>query len=116
MFQLCGSAACMRARAGGAVVQLEGVTICTPTFSRTLVDDLDLALPPGGSLLVMGPSGCGKTSLLRAIGGLWSSGTGTITRPSLADLRVRPPTRQPYLYACATCTCCYTTIITPCFK
>lgn len=27
----------------------------------------------------MGPSGCGKTSFLRAIAGLWNSGSGTIT-------------------------------------
>lgn len=75
--------------AGAPVVKLDAVTICTPTFSRTLVERLDLELPPGGSLLVMGPSGCGKTSLLRAVGGLWSSGEGTITRPSAEHLQVR---------------------------
>eukprot|EP00892_Ulva_mutabilis_P009083 jgi/Ulvmu1/6547/UM003_0181.1 len=75
------------ADSAGALVQLEGVTICTPTFSRTLVRGLSLQLPPSGSLLVMGPSGCGKTSLLRAIGGLWTSGAGSITRPSPSDLQ-----------------------------
>lgn len=83
--------------AGAPVVQLEGVTICTPTFSRTLVEGLNVSLAPGGSLLVMGPSGCGKTSLLRAIGGLWTSGSGSITRPSPAALQVPPSPIVPCL-------------------
>lgn len=37
-------------------------------------------VPEGDSLLVVGASGAGKTSLLRAIAGLWSAGSGTIRR------------------------------------
>ena len=42
------------------------------------MEGLDLALAPGGSLLVMGPSGAGKTSLLRAVAGLWEQGRGEV--------------------------------------
>jgi energy-coupling factor transporter ATP-binding protein EcfA2 len=71
------------------VVHLEDVTVATPNYSTVLVEKLGLELAPGGSLLVMGPSGCGKTSLLRAIGGLWTAGKGSISRPAPGKLLVR---------------------------
>lgn len=39
-----------------------------------------LALTVSMSAQIMGASGSGKTSLLRAIGGLWRSGSGSIKR------------------------------------
>ena len=60
---------------------IETLTLQTPNYQRTLVENLSVALPPGQGLLVRGPSGCGKSSLLRAIAGLWTSGTGKILRP-----------------------------------
>lgn len=43
----------------------------------------------------MGNSGCGKSSLLRAIAGLWNSGTGTIYRPALKEMLFLP--QKPYM-------------------
>ncbi len=39
-----------------------------------------MQVSPGQSLLIAGASGAGKTSTLRAIAGLWSSGSGVIRR------------------------------------
>ena len=47
--------------------------------NRVLIRGLDVSVAQGSSLLIMGPSGSGKTSLLRAIAGLWQSGSGRIT-------------------------------------
>ncbi len=74
---------------------LQDLTLQTPNYQRTLIENLSLTLDQEGSLLVMGPSGCGKSSLMRAIAGLWESGTGTIAKPDLKDLLFLP--QKPYM-------------------
>ncbi|MEW5856144.1 MAG: ABC transporter ATP-binding protein/permease [Cyanobacteriota bacterium] len=74
---------------------VEHLSLQTPNYQRTLVEDLSLELPTGQGLLVMGPSGCGKSSLLRAIAGLWDSGTGTIIRPESNQILFLP--QRPYM-------------------
>jgi putative ATP-binding cassette transporter len=71
------------------------LTVQTPNYEKTLFQNLSLELKPGQSLLVMGDSGCGKSSLLRVLGGLWNSGTGTIVRPELAEMLFLP--QRPYM-------------------
>jgi putative ATP-binding cassette transporter len=71
------------------------MTLQTPNYQRTLIEDLSAILPEGQGLLVRGPSGCGKSSLLRAIIGLWDAGTGTIIRPSLDQMLFLP--QRPYM-------------------
>ncbi len=76
-------------------LMLKNLTLQTPNYQRTLIEDLSLELSSQSSLLVVGPSGCGKSSLMRAIAGLWNSGTGTIQRPALEQLLFLP--QKPYM-------------------
>jgi putative ATP-binding cassette transporter len=79
----------------GDHLALDAVTLYTPQYERMLVKELTLTLKPGDGLLITGDSGCGKSSLLRAIAGLWRSGTGVIRQPPIEDLFFLP--QQPYM-------------------
>jgi putative ATP-binding cassette transporter len=74
---------------------LEHVTLQTPNYHKTLVKDLSLTLASSQGLLIMGQSGVGKSSLLRAIAGLWTSGTGRLVRPELSSMLFLP--QRPYM-------------------
>ncbi|XP_076916853.1 ABC transporter D family member 2, chloroplastic-like [Bidens hawaiensis] len=58
--------------------EIENLTVLTPTTKALLIKDLSLTVRNNEHLLITGPSGSGKTSLLRAIAGLWRTGTGKI--------------------------------------
>ncbi|PZO40417.1 MAG: ABC transporter ATP-binding protein [Shackletoniella antarctica] len=74
---------------------LTDFTLQTPNYQRTLVENLSIDIPDKSGLLIVGPSGCGKSSLLRAIAGLWQSGSGTIHRPDLDNILFLP--QKPYM-------------------
>jgi putative ATP-binding cassette transporter len=76
-------------------IAFKDFTLQTPNYKRMLVEDLSLQLPEQKGLLIMGPSGCGKSSLLRAIAGLWNSGSGIIQRPELDHMLFLP--QKPYM-------------------
>lgn len=74
---------------------IEHLTLYTPNHQRILVSDLSLAIKPGEGLLIVGASGSGKSSLLRAIAGLWRSGSGRIIRPACDEILFLP--QRPYM-------------------
>jgi vitamin B12/bleomycin/antimicrobial peptide transport system ATP-binding/permease protein len=74
---------------------LDGMTLQIPNGKRTLVEQLSVQLTSGEGLLVRGPSGCGKSSLLRAIAGLWRTGSGKVLRPPLTEILFLP--QRPYM-------------------
>ncbi|MFS0513855.1 ABC transporter ATP-binding protein/permease [Nostoc sp. UIC 10607] len=79
----------------GSRLALENLTVETPNYQKTLFSNLSVALETGQGLLIMGDSGCGKSSLLRALAGLWNSGTGVIVRPELEEMLFLP--QRPYM-------------------
>ena len=74
---------------------IQNLTLLTPNYFKILFRNLSLELELERGLLIIGESGCGKSSLLRAIAGLWDSGTGKIIRPTLDNMLFLP--QRPYM-------------------
>ncbi|QOV34277.1 ABC transporter ATP-binding protein [Streptomyces ferrugineus] len=59
--------------------------------ARTVIDDLDVAIPPGVITTIIGPNGCGKSTLLRTLSRLLKPAKGTVVLDGedIARLRTR---------------------------
>eukprot|EP00741_Cyanophora_paradoxa_P021039 tig00021326_g20308.t1 len=79
--------------ATGECLHIDDLSVTTPDGARLLLSGLTYGMGAGRRLLVMGPSGSGKSSLLRTVAGLWSFGSGAVTRP--ADALFLP--QRPYM-------------------
>jgi putative ATP-binding cassette transporter len=79
---------------GGNALLVEKLTVALPN-GEEIVRVPSLSIEPGERVLVTGPSGSGKTSLLRALGGVWPFGSGSIRVPKGASVLVLP--QRPYL-------------------
>ena len=86
--QSCSSASNVMA------LDIQSLTLMTPDRGRTLIRNLNMKLSWGQRLLIVGPSGVGKSSLMRAIAGLWTAGSGSIIRPHKEDVYFLP--QKPY--------------------
>merc|ERR1712151_549482 len=74
------------------------MTLRTPQCAspgQTIVERVTLQLHSTMSLLIVGESGIGKSSLLRAIAGLWSCGSGAVQRYGGSSVFFMP--QRPYM-------------------
>ncbi|MDQ0752921.1 iron complex transport system ATP-binding protein [Streptomyces africanus] len=64
--------------------------------ARTVIDDLDVAIPPGVITTIIGPNGCGKSTLLRTLSRLLKPSRGSVVLDGddIARLRTRDVARK----------------------
>lgn len=74
---------------------VKDLTVLTPDRKHQLVSGVKFDMPEGGRLIITGPTGVGKSSLLRAIAGLWTAGSGEVALPAPQDVLFLP--QKPYM-------------------
>lgn len=67
----------------GDSVRVQDLTLALPNGTK-LLENADLTLRPGQSVVVTGRSGSGKSTLFRALAGIWPFGHGQVDLPQRA--------------------------------
>jgi putative ATP-binding cassette transporter len=78
---------------GDRSVQLRGATVELPNGAK-LLQDADLVLEHGQSVVISGRSGAGKSTLFRVLAGIWPFGRGQVQRPTESFLFLP---QRPYI-------------------
>jgi len=76
-----------------APLRAQALDVRLPNRTPLIAAD-ELAIAPGDRVLVTGPTGSGKSTLFRALDGIWPFGSGTVTIPQEAIVRMMP--QRPY--------------------
>jgi putative ATP-binding cassette transporter len=76
------------------LIKADNITIKLPD-GRILLDNINLNIQLGNSLLITGTSGTGKSTLLRTLANLWPFVEGQLTMPISANMMFLP--QKPYL-------------------
>jgi vitamin B12/bleomycin/antimicrobial peptide transport system ATP-binding/permease protein len=76
-----------------ASLRAQALDVRLPNRAPLVAAD-DIAIAPGDRVLVTGPTGSGKSTLFRALDGIWPFGSGTVTTPRAARVRMMP--QRPY--------------------
>lgn len=78
----------------GLALAVRDMSLSTPDGTRQLFANVSVDVQPGNHLLIMGNSGAGKSSMLRAVAGLWTCGSGEVYRPPIGQTMFLP--QRPY--------------------
>jgi vitamin B12/bleomycin/antimicrobial peptide transport system ATP-binding/permease protein len=79
--------------AAAAPLHAEALDVRLPNRAPLIAAD-EFAIAPGDRVLVTGPTGSGKSTLFRALDGIWPFGSGSVTIPREARVRMMP--QRPY--------------------
>ncbi len=86
--------ACLKTPQDRSALEVENLELKSPR-GHLLLEDLNLSLKQGQSLLIRGPSGCGKSTLIKAIAGIWPYAEGEVHY--IHDSKALFLSQKPYL-------------------